>query len=146
MLLHGASVAELRRLRLDDVDLAAGRLRFASRPHTTPLDPATTDAIRRCLGHLADRRNTNRYLLVNKCSLTAHGPVATGYLQRLLAQAGVTPRLLRATRLAHLAHAMDPILVAETFGVRHEAAIRYLTDTVDHARLARLDTARTNER
>jgi integrase len=146
MLLHGASVAELRRLRLDDVELATGRLRFASRPHPTPLDPATADAVGRCLGHLADRRNTNRYLLVNKCSLTAHGPVATGYLQRLLAPAGVTPRLLRATRLAHLAHAMDPILVAETFGVRHEAAIRYLADTVDHARLARLDTARTNER
>jgi hypothetical protein len=86
MLLHGASVAELRRLRLDDVDLAAGRLRFAGRPHPTPLDPATSDAISRCLGHLVDRRNTNRYLLVNKCSLTAHGPVATGYLQRLLAR------------------------------------------------------------
>jgi integrase len=139
MLLHGASVAELRRLRLDDVDLAAGRLRFASRPHPTPLDPATSDAISRCLGHLVDRRNTNRYLLVNKCSLTAHGPVATGYLQRLLAPAGVTPRLLRATRLAHLAQATDPILVAETFGVRHDDAARYLADTVDHARLASLD-------
>jgi integrase len=139
MLLHGASVAELRRLRLDDVDVAAGRLRFASRPHPTPLDPATSDAISRCLGHLVDRRNTNRYLLVNKCSLTAHGPVATGYLQRLLAPAGVTPRLLRATRLAHLAQATDPILVAETFGVRHDDAARYLADTVDHARLASLD-------
>src|SRR5512132_2806906 len=73
MLLHGASVAELRRLRLDDVDLAAGRLRFASRPRPTPLDPATNDAISRSLGHLVNRRNTNRYLLVNKCSLTAHG-------------------------------------------------------------------------
>jgi integrase len=91
MLLHGASVAELRRLRLDDVDLAAGRLRFAGRPHPTPLDPATSDALGRCLGHLVDRRNTNRYLLINKCSLTAHGPVATGYLQRRLAPAGVTP-------------------------------------------------------
>jgi integrase len=138
MLLHGASVAELRRLRLDDVDLAAGRLRFAGRPHPTPLDPATSDAISRCLGHLVDRRNTNRYLLVNKCNLTAHGPVATGYLQRLLAPAGVTPRLLRATRLAHLAQATDPILVAETFGVRHDAATRYLTDTVDDARLTGL--------
>jgi site-specific recombinase XerD len=146
MLLHGASVAELRRLRLDDVDLTAGCLRFASRPHPTPLDPATSDAIGRCLSHLVDRRNTNRYLLVNKCSLTAHGLVATGYLQRLLAQAGVTPRLLRATRLAHLAHAMDPILVAETFGVRHDAATRYLTDTVDDTRLAGLDAGRTHER
>jgi integrase len=146
MLLHGASVAELRRLRLDDVDLAAGRLRFASRPHPTPLDPATSDAISRCLGHLVDRRGGNRYLLVNKCSLTAHGPVATGYLQRLLAPAGVTPRLLRATRLAHLAQATDPILVAETFGVRHDAAARYLADTVDHTRLAGLDPGRTHER
>lgn len=138
MLLHGASVAELRRLRLDDVDLAASRLRFAGRPHPTPLDPATSDAISHCLGHLAHRRNSNRYLLVNKCSLTAHGPVATGYLQRLLAPAGMTPRLLRATRLAHLAQATDPILVAETFGVRHDAATRYLTDTVDNTRLAGL--------
>jgi hypothetical protein len=38
----------------------------------------------------------------------------------------VTLRLLRATRLAHLAQATDPILVAETFGVRHDAATRYL--------------------
>jgi hypothetical protein len=46
MLLHGASVAELRRLRLDDVDPAAGRLRFASRPHPTPWTqpPATPSA------------------------------------------------------------------------------------------------------
>jgi hypothetical protein len=34
----------------------------------------------------------------------------------------VTPRLLRATRLAHLAQATDPILIAETFGARHDAA------------------------
>ena len=145
MLLHGASVAELRRLRLDDVDLAAGRLRFASRPHPTPLDPATSDAVGRCLDHLVDRRGGNRYLLVNKCSLTAHGPVATGYLQRLLAPAEVTPRLLRATRLAHLAHATDPILIAETFGVRQETATRYLADTLDGTRLTRL-ADRTHER
>jgi len=135
MLLHGASVAELRRLRLDDVDLPAGRLRFAGRPHPTPLDPATADAIGRCHGYLVDRRSGSRYLLVNKCSLTAHGPVATGYLQRLLARAGVSPRLLRATRLANLAQATDPILVAEAFGLRYESATRYLADTLDDARL-----------
>jgi hypothetical protein len=50
----------------------------------------------------------------------------------------VTPRLLRGTRLAHLAQATDPILVAKTFGVRHDAATRYLTDTVDDARLTGL--------
>jgi integrase len=135
MLLHGASVAELRRLRLDDVDPRGARIRFATRPHPTPLDPATRAAVERCVDHLAERRAGNRYVLVNKCSVTAHGPVATTYLQRLLARAGVTPRLLRATRLLHLVQALDPIVVAEAFGVRQAAAVHYLGDAVDDGRL-----------
>lgn len=47
----------------------------------------------------------------------------------------MTTQLLRATRLAHLVTVMDPILVAEAFGLRRGAALHYLADAVDGGRL-----------
>jgi site-specific recombinase XerD len=136
-LLHGASPGELRCLRPGDLDLPAATIRLGRRPQPTPLDPATAAALRRCLDH-HDRhhRDGNPHLLVNQKSKTTAGPVSVSYLEELLARASVTPLLLRVTRLAHLVTTLDPVIVAEAFGVRHGTVLHYLAGTVDPGRLA----------
>lgn len=138
-LLHGASAGELRQLRATDIDLARATIRLGRRPHPVPLDPATAAALRRCLDH-HDRhhRGGNPHLLVSQKSKTVAGPVSVNYLEKLLAPAGVTPLLLRVTRLAHLVTTLDPVIVAEAFGVRRGTVLHYLADTVDPGRLANL--------
>lgn len=136
-LLHGASVHELRTLRPADIDLPRGVIRLGRRPHPIPLDPATTAALRRCLDH-HDRhhRGGNPHLLVSQKSKTVADPVSASYLEKLLAPAGVTPTLLRVTRLAHMVTTLDPVIVAEAFGVRRGTVLHYLAGTVDASRLA----------
>jgi site-specific recombinase XerD len=138
-LLHGASTSELRQLRTTDIDLPHATIRLGHRPHPVPLDPATTAALRRCLDH-HDRhhRGGNPHLLVSQKSKTTAQPVSASYLKRLLAPAGVTPTLLRVTRLAHLVTTLDPVIVAEAFGVRRGTVLHYLTGTVDPSRLTNL--------
>jgi integrase len=134
-LLHGASATELRSLRVDDVDLAAATAVLGRRPHPTPLDPATTTALGRCLHHRDRRRNHGPYLLINQKSKTVGKQVSLDYLTKTLAPAQVTVQILRATRLAQLVTTMDPVLVAAAFGIRRGAALHYLADTVDATRL-----------
>jgi integrase len=138
-LLHGASAAELRQLRAADIDLARATIRLGRRPHPVPLDPATAAALHRCLDH-HDRhhRGGNPHLLVNQKSKTVAAPVSVSYLQKLLAPAGVTPMLLRVTRLAHLVTTLDPVIVTEAFGVRRGTVLHYLADTIDPSPLANL--------
>ena len=136
-LLHGASAGELRQLRAADIDLARATIRLGRRPRPVPLDPATTTALRRCLDH-HDRHHHggNPHLLVSQKSKTTAEPVSASYLKKLLTPAGVTPTLLRVTRLAHLVTTLDPVIVAEAFGVRRGTVLHYLADTVDASRLA----------
>lgn len=138
-LLHGASAAELRHLRITDIDLSRSCVRLGGRPRPVPLDPATSAALRRCLGH-HDRhhRDGNPHLLVNQKSKTTAAPVSVSYLEKLLTPSGVTPTLLRVTRLAHMVTALDPVIVAEAFGVRRGTVLHYLADAVDQSRLANL--------
>ncbi len=136
-LLHGASAAELRQLRATDIDPARATIRLGRRPRPVPLDPATTTALRRCLDyHDRQHRGGNPHLLVSQKSKTTAEPVSASYLKKLLAPAGVTPTLLRVTRLAHLVTTLDPVIVAEAFGVRRGTVLHYLADTVDASRLA----------
>jgi integrase len=137
-LLHGASSAELRTAQIHDIDLSAGTIRLGSRPEHTPLDPPTSLAIKRCLEGRTPAQRLNPHLFVNQSSKTGHGPVSVSYLERLLAPVGATPRQLRATRLAHLVTVMDPILVANAFGIKNGAALHYLADSVDEGRIVNL--------
>jgi integrase len=134
-LLHGASVAELRSLRIDDIDLAAATVALGRRPHPTPLDPATTTALRRCLHHRDHQHSTGPWFLVNQKSKTVGKQVSLAYLATILAPAEVTVQTLRATRIAQLVTTIDPVLVAAAFGIRRGAALHYLADSVDAGRL-----------
>lgn len=134
-LLHGASTTELRSLRTDDVDLTAATAILGRRPYPIPLDPATTTALRRCLLNRDRSHNTGPWLLVNQKSKTVSKQVSLDYLAKTLAPAAVSVQILRATRLAQLVTAMDPVIVATAFGIRRGAALHYLADTVDTTRL-----------
>jgi hypothetical protein len=57
------------------------------------------------------------------------------YDRNLLRPAGVTPRLLRCTRLASLTASTDPKLVSAAFGIHAQAATHYLASHIDDARL-----------
>jgi len=137
-LLHGASVTELRSLRVVDIDLSAVTVVLGRRPHLIPLDPATTTALRRCLQHRDQHRSTGPWLLVNQKSKTIGKPVSLAYLAMILTPAGVSVQTLRATRLAQLVTTMDPVLVAAAFGIRRGAVLHYLADSVDPTRLPNL--------
>ena len=134
-LLHGASAGELRHLRVEDVDLTRATVHLGHRPDPTPLDPVTAAALARCLNHRDRAGAGNPHVLVNRKTKTVAGAVSRAYLEMLLAPAGVNPLLLRVTRLAELVTTLDPIVVAHAFGIRHGAAIHYLADSVDRARL-----------
>jgi integrase len=130
-LLHGASPAELRGLTVDDIDLEAARIGLGRREQPLPLDPLTIDALRACLDARSRLATSNRHLLITRRNRYHDGPCSTAFPVRLLAEFGVTPQLLRQTRLADLAHRVDPRVVAAVFSVRPETALHYTIGTVD---------------
>jgi site-specific recombinase XerD len=130
-LLHGASPAELRQLTIDDIDLDTARIGLGRRDQPIPLDPLTIDALRACLTARSRLATGNPHLLITRRNRLHDGPCSTAFAVRLLAELGVTPQLLRQTRLADLAHRVDPRVVAAVFGVRHETALHYAIGTVD---------------
>jgi len=105
-----------------------------------PLDPATWAAVERCLTYHWELRTANPHLLVTRKTKATRLPASEDYARNLLRPVGVTPRLLRCTRLASLTISTDPKLVSAVFGIHPQAATHYLTDHVDDARLHGTDT------
>jgi hypothetical protein len=130
-LLHGASPAELRGLTIDDLDLDGARVRLGRRGQPVPLDPLTIDALRACLDARSRLATSNPHLLITRRNRYHDGPCSIGFPERLLADLGVTPQVLRQTRLADLAHRLDPRVVAAVFSVRPESALHYTIGTVE---------------
>ncbi len=126
-LLHAASSAELRTLTTGQADLGGGTVRLARRPGPVPLDPLSLEALRDCLAWREHLGTRDQHLLITRRNPAAPAPV----LDRLppsasLAGAGVTPHLLRQTRIAGLAHRADPKIVASALGVHRETPLHYL--------------------
>jgi hypothetical protein len=134
-LIHGASNAELRALTVDGIDRGTRRARLGRRPQPVPLDPATWAALERCLAYHQQLRTSNPHLLVTRKTRATRGPASEDYARNLLRPAGVTPRLLRCTRLASLTASTDPKLASAAFGIHPQAATHYLAGHVDYDRL-----------
>lgn len=134
-LVHGASSEELRALTTDDIDPAARSVRLGRRPQPTPLDPATWDAVERCLAYHDQLRTANPHLLVTRKTKATRAAASDDYPRHVLHSAGVTPRLLRCTRLAELTTSTDPKLVSAAFGIHPQAATHYLADHIEEGRL-----------
>ena len=134
-MLHALNNAELRGLHVDDVDLHARCLHIDGRPHPVPLDPASVDAINKCISHRDGLATRNPHLIVTKLTKTRATPASPAYVTHVLDAAGVTTKTLRSTRLVDLLISLDPKLVSEALGMSAEGLLDYLADTVDHDRL-----------
>jgi site-specific recombinase XerD len=134
-MLHAATSTELRNLRVADLDQTRRTLRVRRRPQPVPLDPATWQALQRCLEQRASLDTHNPHLLVTRATKTRDTPASPAYLAHVLDDAGVNPKTLRSTRLVDLVVSLDPKLVAAAFGVSHDGVIDYMPDHVDEARL-----------
>jgi hypothetical protein len=135
-LIHGAGNQELCGLTIGDVGPGTCSIRLGRRPHpspsrwTLPPGPPSSDAS-------ATARSPGprtRFLLVTRKTKATRVPASDDYARNLLRSAGVTPRLLRCTRLAELTNDTDPKLVSAAFGIHPQAATHYLTDHVDAGR------------
>jgi site-specific recombinase XerC len=130
-LLHGAAVSELRPLTINDINTTARTVRLARRPHQVPLDPLSFAALQRCLEHRQRLGTENPHVIVTRGTRAHRTPASQPYLSHVLDAAGLTPRLLRQTRLAELTHRLDPRLVAAAFGMTPEGALHYLIGAVE---------------
>ncbi len=107
------------------------KVRLGRRPHPVPLDPLSFAALERCLAHRAGLGTENPHVIVTRGTRAHRTPASQPYLSHVLDPAGVTPRLLRQTRLAELTHRLDPRLVAAAFGMTPEGALHYLIGAVE---------------
>ncbi len=130
-LLHGASVGELRPLTVNNVNIATRTVLLGRRVHPVPLDPVSFAALERCLGHRAGLGTENPHVVVTRGTRAHRTPASQAYLSHVLDPAGVSPSLLRQTRLAALTHRFDPRLVAAAFGMTPEGALHYLIGAVE---------------
>ncbi len=135
-LLHAFTNAELRSLRVADVDPARRSLHVDGRPHPVPLDPVSIAAIESCLAHRARLGTRNPHLIVTKITKPRSTPASAAYLTHVLDPVGVPMKTLRSTRLVDLVISLDPKLVAEALGMDAGGVLNYLADTVDRERLA----------
>jgi integrase len=135
-LLHGASVSELRPLTVNDINTSTRMARLGRRPHQVPLDPLSFAALQRCLEHRKQLGTENPHVIVTRGTRAHRTPASPPYLSHVLDAAGVTPRLLRQTRLAELTHRLDPRLVAAAFGMTPEGALHYLIGAVESEAVA----------
>jgi integrase len=134
-LLHAASILELRMLRVDDVDERSHTIRLGRRPHPVPLDPASQEALRRCLAHRDALGTTNPHVIVTKATKTRSTPASSPYMTHVLDPAGVRPKTLRSTRIVDLVIGLDPKVAGAALGMQAEGLVSYLADSVDRDRL-----------
>ena len=134
-LLHAASSVEIRQLRVDDFDQARCTLRLGHRSHPIPLDPATVAVLSRCLDQRASLATQNPHVIVTTQTKTRSTPASAAYLCHVLDATGVSPKLLRATRIVDLVITLDPKVASEALGMKAEGLVDYLADHVDDGRL-----------
>ncbi len=134
-LLHAASSSELRSLKVSHLDVGRRTIRLGRRPHPVPLDPATWDALQRCLDHRDELATHNPHVIVTAITRTRRTAASDQYLWRVLGPAGITSRPLRATRLVDLVASLDPKLVCEATGMAAAGIFPYAADAVQDLRL-----------
>jgi integrase len=135
-LLHAMTNAELRALRVHDIDLPGRTMRVEGRSHPVPLDPVSVSALEACLAHRAGLGTRNPHLIVTKVTKPRATPASPAYLTHVLDPARVTIKVLRSTRLVDLLVTLDPKVVAEALGMNADGLLAYTADGVDPDRLA----------
>jgi site-specific recombinase XerD len=138
-LVHAASNNDVRMITLDDVDLDRATVQLRSRRRPVPLDPMTIDAICACLQQRPPTVADNRFLLVTHQTRQHNRPCSIAFPVSVLTTVGLTPQVLRQTRLSDLAQRADPRMLAEAVGITKEAALYYVIGNVHREDLAFAD-------
>jgi site-specific recombinase XerD len=129
-LLHAASPQELCHLELRDVDRERRTVRLGRRLAAVPLDPLSASALERCLEHRDTLGTENPHVIVTRSTRAHCAAASSPYLSHVLDAVGVSPRVLRQTRLVDLTHRIDPRLVADAIGITAEGALHYFKGAV----------------
>jgi hypothetical protein len=77
-----------RGLRITHVDQQAHAVRLGKRPHPVPLDPASWEALQRCLVHRHAWPTENPHVMVTKGTKAGRAPASTAYLSTSSTTAG----------------------------------------------------------
>jgi len=137
-LLHATPSPELRHFKVTDINPSARTVVLGHRPHPVPLDPATWQALQRCLDHRERLATRNPHVIVTSHTRTRSTPASGQYLVRVLDPAGTGSRTLRATRIVDLVAGLDPKLVCEALGMDPAGIIPYAAGQVQDTLLADL--------
>src|SRR5262249_58909534 len=99
---------ELRSLTTTDIDAAARTIRLGRRPHPVPLDPASWDALQRCLDHRERLGTRNPHVIVTSHTRTRRTPASDQYLVRVLDPAGIGTPDPQAHKVCHTIRSLRP--------------------------------------
>jgi hypothetical protein len=124
---HAARSGAIRRLLVDDVDLANHRLTIAGR--SRPLDDLTGQLLIEWLEYRRERwpNTANRHLLLTRESAVNFGPICYSQIVKILRGLPGTIERLRIDRQLEeaLVHGADPLHLAAVFKISDSTAIRY---------------------
>jgi len=124
---HAARSGAIRRLLVDDVDLANRRLTIAGR--TRPLDDLTARLLVEWLKYRRERwpNTANRHLLLTQQSAVNFEPICYSSIVKILRGLPGTIERLRIDRQLEeaLVHGADPLHLAAVFEISESTAIRY---------------------
>ena len=132
---HALLPAQIRHLRLDQVDLPGRRLDPGGLDR--PLDEVTATAITSYLGFRNQRwpATTNPYLLITRKTAHTGEPVSRYWMDTLFRSLPVTAEQLRNDRIIEeaLAGRADPLHLAAVFGFGPRTGLRYAQAACDIA-------------
>jgi hypothetical protein len=124
---HAARSGAIRRLLVDDVDLANRRLTIAGR--TRPLDDLTLRLLLEWLEYRRERwpNTANRHLLLTQQSAVNFESICYSSIVKILRGLPGTIERLRIDRQLEeaLVHGADPLHLAAVFEISESTAIRY---------------------
>lgn len=130
-LLHAASNAELRALKITDIDWRHLTVRIGTRPHPLPIDPITETVLRRALARRAALDTDNPHVIVTRATKTRTSPASAPYITHVLDAAGIRTKVLRQTRVVDLVNTLDPKVASEVLGMNADGLAAYVTDDVN---------------
>jgi len=130
-LLHAASNAEVRALKVADIDWRHRTVRLGERPHPIPIDPVTEVTLRRVLAHRSALGTLNPHMIVTRATKGRGCPASAPYVTHVLDPAGVRTKVLRQTRIVDLVNTLDPKVAAEVLGMNADGLASYVSDDVN---------------
>ncbi len=135
-LLHAASNAEVRSLKLTDINWSRRTICLGERPYPVPIDPVTESVLKRALAHRETLGTENPHIIVTRATKTRSCPASAPYITHVLDPAGVRTKALRQTRILDLVNRLDPKVAAEVLGMNADGLATYVSDDVNAVLLA----------